>query len=103
MVFALDRPETDTGLCRLVVVPSPSWPEVFAPQHFTVPPVTTAQVCADPAEITVTFANPDTAAGLVLDVLVPVPSCPELFRPQHFTVPDGGSTAHECASPAITI
>jgi hypothetical protein len=29
---------------RLVVVPSPSWPYVFGPQHFTPPAVVSAQV-----------------------------------------------------------
>ena len=37
-------PETFTGVSRLVVVPSPTCPEPFAPQHFTPPLTVTAQV-----------------------------------------------------------
>ena len=29
------RPLTCTGAARLVTVPSPSWPDLLAPQHFT--------------------------------------------------------------------
>jgi len=38
-------PTTVTGVERLVVVPSPSWPEPLAPQHLTAPPESSAQVC----------------------------------------------------------
>jgi hypothetical protein len=50
--LAEDIPETVTGLLRCVVVPSPSWPMLFAPQHLIVPLVTIAQVCEDPVAIT---------------------------------------------------
>jgi hypothetical protein len=40
----LSSPLTATGVNRLVVVPSPSWPEEFEPQHFTPPPVVSAHV-----------------------------------------------------------
>ena len=35
-------PNTLTGVVRWVVVPSPSWPKLFLPQHFTLPSVSTA-------------------------------------------------------------
>ena len=40
----LDSPLTGTGVSRVVVVPSPSWPELFWPQHMTPPPDVTAHV-----------------------------------------------------------
>ena len=38
------RPLTLTGVQESVLVPSPSWPLLFNPQHLTVPPVRRAQV-----------------------------------------------------------
>jgi hypothetical protein len=39
----LVKPDTGVGAMRLVVVPSPSWPEKLNPQQ-SAPPFTTAQV-----------------------------------------------------------
>ncbi len=41
---------TSTGLFFCAVLPMPSWPLLFAPQHFrlTVPPDTSAHVCPFP-------------------------------------------------------
>ena len=38
------NPETATGVEELVVVPLPSWPKLFRPQHLTVPSVISAHV-----------------------------------------------------------
>ena len=38
-----ERDATRTGVGELFVVPFPSWPSELAPQHFTQPPVVTAQ------------------------------------------------------------
>src|SRR5262249_62436368 len=46
----LVSPETSTGVCRWVVVPSPSWPKSFEPQHLTPPEAVRAQVWPAPAE-----------------------------------------------------
>ena len=46
------------GTLRLVVVPSPSFPSVLMPQHFTAPPVVTAQVWLSPPA---NEATPDEA------------------------------------------
>ena len=46
---------TSTGVLRLVLVPSPSWPLLFNPQHLTPPEVVTAQVCSPPPEICATW------------------------------------------------
>jgi hypothetical protein len=37
-------PLTSTGVVRLVVPPSPSWPKMFQPQHFAPPAVVSAHV-----------------------------------------------------------
>jgi len=78
---------TSTGLVRRVVEPSPTWPEVFAPQHFTAPPVRRAQPCSLPAEIARTPVSPETATGVLRVVVEPSPTWPELFAPQHLTDP----------------
>ncbi len=44
----LPAPGTSTGLNRSPVLPMPSWPRSFIPQHFTVPPVTMTHVWACP-------------------------------------------------------
>ena len=40
---------TSTGTLLLVLVPLPSWPYEFAPQHLTPPPAVSAQECSPPA------------------------------------------------------
>jgi hypothetical protein len=47
----------------LVVVPSPSSPEEFRPQHFTVPADNNAQVCEPRTAIAVTPVSPTTVTG----------------------------------------
>ena len=39
-----ERLDTDTGLVRIVVVPSPKVPFELDPQHFTLPPLIKAQL-----------------------------------------------------------
>ena len=46
--ISLPAPGTSTGLYRSPVLPMPSWPRSFIPQHFTVPPVTMTHVWACP-------------------------------------------------------
>src|SRR5947209_7930476 len=43
-VMPLSSPTTSTGVERLIVVPSPSWPQAFHPQHLTPPALVSAQV-----------------------------------------------------------
>ena len=52
-----DSPVTPTGVVRIVVVPSPSWPRVFHPQHLTIPFSVSAHVCLKPAEIGTFFID----------------------------------------------
>ena len=42
--FSVRMPEIVTGAERLSVLPIPSWPYPFAPQHRTEPPLSSAQV-----------------------------------------------------------
>jgi hypothetical protein len=48
------RPKTSTGEFFAALVPSPSWPSRFCPQHHTAACVVSAQVCAAPAAIAFT-------------------------------------------------
>src|SRR5256885_2076253 len=82
------RPGTSTAVLLSVVVPIPTWPLAFQPQHLRSPPLVRAQVCSSPAAIAVTpFARPATSTGVLLAVIVPSPSPPLLLSPQHFTPP----------------
>src|SRR4030095_12245833 len=96
----LVRPLTLTGVKRGVVVLSPSWPLLLAPQHFTPPPLVRAHACACPAAMATTpLERPDTATGVRRCIAVPSPSWPPVLLPQHFTPPL--TTAHEKESPTV--
>jgi hypothetical protein len=72
-------PATGTGVDELLVVPSPSWPNPFCPQHCTVPSRRSAQVCAHPALTATAFVIPTTRAGGDDEddgMAVPSPTCP---------------------------
>jgi hypothetical protein len=58
-------PKTVTGVVNPHRLPFPSWPEPFHPQHCTVPPDKSAQVCPPPAEIAVAVLIPKTVTGMV--------------------------------------
>src|SRR6185312_4876191 len=80
------RPLTCTGDLLSVVVPLPSSPKLFQPQHCTSPLSSRAHVYASPTAICTALVSPATLTGVLLLLVVPSPSCPLLFRPQHFTV-----------------
>ena len=65
-ITPLLNPLTSTGVLRLVLVPSPSSPNHFNPQHF-IPPESNAQVwkltCSQPNH---PAANPITFTGVLL-------------------------------------
>ena len=66
---------TTTGVRRLVVVLSPSWPYVLAPQHLTPPAVVRAHVCTQPAPTAATpLLRSLTATGVKRVVVVLSPS-----------------------------
>src|SRR5689334_8964835 len=95
------RPLTETGEVRCAVVPSPSWPLPFAPQHLAVPSARSTQVQVDPTEICTTFVSPGTSVGVVTvdGEVLPMPICPLVFNPQHITVVFA-SSAQLCQPPA---
>src|SRR5687767_8381693 len=49
------RPLTATGVGRLAVVPSPSWPKALKPHATMLPSLLIASECASPAAIATTF------------------------------------------------
>src|SRR2546425_1181631 len=74
-----------------VVVPSPSCPELLAPQAMTVPLRSNARLWTSPAETAATPLRPPTGTGVLVQgrplqppgpVAVPSPSCPRLLAPQ---------------------
>src|SRR5512133_2083298 len=80
--------ERAVGRVRVFVVPSPSCPATFRPQHLTAPRRVSAQVCWPPAAIAVTpLVSPETEAGTARFAFVPSPSCPYRLSPQHSTAP----------------
>ena len=88
-----------TGVDATFVVPLPNCPELFAPQHSTVPPTISAHVWALPAATVSAPARPVTVTGSTEFVVVPFPNCPEPLLPQHFAIPLA-TTAQVCAVPA---
>ena len=56
-------PETATGAERVVVIPSPSWPLLFLPRHFTLPSVSAAHECLPPRAMLVAVVMPKTSTG----------------------------------------
>jgi hypothetical protein len=97
MLVAVVMPDTSTGVVvkeEGVLVPSPSLPWSFLPQHFIVPSVSKAHEWEVPRATLVAVVMPDTATGVELSVVVPSPSEPFPLLPQHFIVPSV-SRAHE--------
>ena len=77
------------GVVRLVLVPSPSLPTVFEPQHWTDMLSMIAHVCPLPAATASTERTDSmaTLTGVLLDEVPPSPSCPSLLLPQHLMLP----------------
>ena len=96
-----DKPDTTTGVVRVVVVPSPSWPSLLLPQHLAVPSISDAHEKKYPAAIPATPVRPVTATGVERLIVVPSPSCPDLLVPHARIVPSRRS-ASECWLPAAT-
>ena len=63
-----------TGVLRLVVVPSPSWPSLLPPIAHSVPSVFTNRLWRLPAEMRRTSVS--TCTGVGRKVVVPSPSWP---------------------------
>src|SRR5437763_7225356 len=73
---------TATGVCRWLVVLSPSWPKLFWPQQRAVPSATTAQVWKSPPAIPPVLVRPITVSGSDCELVVPSPSSPAPLPPQ---------------------
>src|SRR5438046_746950 len=84
------RTDTWTGASRgEVVVPSPTSPWTFAPQHHTLPSGLRAHTWSRPPDTAVT-PGPSAViwTGMVRGVtIVPSPTWPASLRPQHHRVP----------------
>src|SRR5580698_7000291 len=91
--MAFVRFATATGTDDAVVVPLPSSPDSFAPQHATWPSDFTAQSWNGPLPIAVTPLRLETATGGRTSEasIVPLPSSPSPSNPQHRTVPSTSS------------
>ena len=103
---------TSPGALRSEVVPSPSWPALFRPQHLTPPAWVRAHVCESvkkpPASTSAMFvrlpahaAFAHTSTGVAdCRIALPTPSCPSSLLPQHFT-PPLVKRAQVCVDPSI--
>ena len=79
---------TGTAVNWLSVVPSPSWPEKLAPQHWAAPPVVSAQLWPTPTVIDATpVSSPKTGVGVKRLDVEPSPSWPKKLPPQHRAAP----------------
>ena len=76
MAIASLREETPIGVDLFVVVPSPSWPKLFRPQHETLQSEMRAQVENAPVVMRVALVSVDTKTGTSLSEFEPSPICP---------------------------
>lgn len=94
--------DTEAGVERSVVLPSPSRPSVFSPQHQSIPAAFAAHEWASPAANAVAVPEiPVTGVGEGRSVDEPSPIWPLSLSPQQNTSPL--ATAHECCPPAATV
>ena len=107
---AMGTPPSRTAASRgpvtgLALVPRPTCPEAFAPQHRSAPPSTSAHACELPAATAATeppsapASFEPTTTGVFESVVVPLPSWPLALLPAHESVPFG-SAEHVKAPPA---
>ncbi len=79
------NPGTWTGLERLMVVPSPSWPQGFQPHAHRVPSVLSARLCHPPPAMEATPSIIRT--GVDTSGPPPLPTSPCRFSPHAHSVP----------------
>jgi hypothetical protein len=89
-------------LLSTLVVPLPSWPKAFAPQHQTCWLVSIAQVWSCPPATATAGGRPVTGTGTVESAMVPLPSWAVVFCPQHQTE-WSGMTEHVWPPPPATM
>src|SRR2546430_4969332 len=105
LVHVTPSPTTVTGVKALSAsvlrVPSPSRPKRARPQHCTVPPARSAQLCSAPDVVAIAVVIPVISAvgGLEMVSLgLPLPFWPKLLSPQQSTLASGRST-QVCSAP----
>lgn len=103
----LARPVTPTGASRRVLVPSPTCPSPFIPQHLTLPSLVSTQPeaevgCTFPAIFATLPDDPWISTGVARLVCVPSPSWLKKFPPQHFASPDAVRTQAESRPSSIS-
>src|SRR5437867_8719544 len=80
-------PPTGVGADRGVVVPSPSSPKNWVPQHRAEPFAPRAQACPLPVTTDSNNSPPTTRTGSALQTNLPSPSSPLRSDPQQYTCP----------------
>jgi len=94
-----ESPDTGAGRSFVFVVPFPSCPSSFFPQHSKPSADEMAHEDSSPMPMPVTpDDSPMTSVGTVLGFVVVSPSCPLLLYPQHQTAPEEAS-AQVCMMP----
>src|SRR5215831_3316962 len=102
IAFHLKLPASAVGVRRFVWVPSPSWPEPFAPQQNAAESAVMPHVCDAPLATAVNLKPLATAAGVKRrGIVVLLPSCPKLLSPQQYGVPSF-ARAQLCWPPGAT-
>mmetsp|Transcript_29924 Transcript_29924/g.76219 ORF Transcript_29924/g.76219 Transcript_29924/m.76219 type:complete len:325 (-) Transcript_29924:396-1370(-) len=95
--------DTTVGLHRSLVSPNPSCPNLFQPQPYSTPSLSTATVCRHPPA-TLTTTRPrsaSTSVGVSRSVMSPCPSCPYLLHPKLYSSPASVTTTL-CRHPQLT-
>src|SRR5690242_5174878 len=80
-------PVTVTGEAALAVVPSPSAPYEFSPQHAICPFDRSAHACALPAATWIASSGSPTTTGDTESTRAPLPSWPLVPEPQQTVCP----------------
>src|SRR5438876_1148035 len=102
LVHVTPSPATATGVKASAVVPFPSRPSPFSPQHCTPAPCRSAQVCSAPDVTSVAVVIPVTGADggvAIAPIREPFPSWPQAWPPQQRRGPSWRS-AQVCQPPA---
>ena len=87
----------------MVVVPSPSWPLLFRPQHLrSALSITYAHVCLSPSASSPTAPPTLIVIGVVRSAVWPKPSWPKAFQPQHLRSAPVVTYAHVWYSPSAS-
>ena len=98
----LVNPLTWVGIFRSIIVPSPTYPNMLLPQHFTAPSIMRAQDVSPTSDISTTLFKLNTSVGVSVEGAIPIPNWPNRLLPQHLTLPLL-SKAQACSPPIETV